>query len=135
MAVASLLVELHTEELPPKALQSLANAFATGIAKGLRERGFTGDSVVTPFGAPRRLAVHITHVAARSADKPFKQKLMPLAVAQDKAKNWSASSFLTSAANSPSSRSARPTVPTPCASRAMARPTRSTCRASRLGRV
>jgi glycyl-tRNA synthetase beta chain len=90
MASASLLVELHTEELPPKALQSLANAFAAGIAKGLRERGFTGDSLVTPFGAPRRLAVHITNVAARSADKPFKQKLMPLTVAQDKAKNWSA---------------------------------------------
>src|SRR5690606_6389018 len=54
------------------------------------ERGFTGDSVVTPFGAPRRLAVHITNVAARSADKPFKQKLMPLAVAQDKARNWTA---------------------------------------------
>ena len=90
MASASLLVELHTEELPPRALQSLANAFASGIAKGLRERGFTGDSVVTPFGAPRRLAVHITNVAARSADKPFKQKLMPLTVAQDKAKNWSA---------------------------------------------
>jgi glycyl-tRNA synthetase beta chain len=90
MATASLLVELHTEELPPKALQPLANAFAAAIAKGLRDRHFVGDSVVTAFGSPRRLAVHMTHVAVRSADKPFKQKLMPLAVAQDKAKNWSA---------------------------------------------
>ena len=61
----SLLVELHTEELPPKALKSLADAFAAGIAKGLRDRQLpVGDSVVTAFGAPRRLAVHITHVAA-----------------------------------------------------------------------
>src|SRR5207249_1728737 len=40
--------------------------------------------------SPRRLAVCITSVATRSEDKPFKQKLMPLSVAQDKAKNWTA---------------------------------------------
>jgi glycyl-tRNA synthetase beta chain len=88
---ASLLLELHTEELPPKALKALSEAFASGIAEGLRARQFLADdSVVTAFGAPRRLGVHVTHVAARSADQPFKQKLMPLTVAQDKAKNWTA---------------------------------------------
>jgi len=85
----SLLVELNTEELPPKALKSLSEAFASGLAKGLRDRQFlSDDSVVTAFGAPRRLAAHITHVLARSPDKPFRQKLMPLAVARDAAANW-----------------------------------------------
>ena len=91
MTTASLLIELHTEELPPKALKSLSEAFAAGIDKGLRSREFlTADSRVTAFGAPRRLAVHITAVKARSDDKPFRQKLMPLAVAQDKARQWTA---------------------------------------------
>ncbi len=86
---ASLLVELHTEELPPRALRALSEAFATGIEAGLYSRHFLGpDSRVTPYGTPRRLAVHITDVARRSADKPFKQKLMPLAVARDAARNW-----------------------------------------------
>ncbi|MCK6428568.1 MAG: glycine--tRNA ligase subunit beta [Burkholderiaceae bacterium] len=88
---ANLLIELHTEELPPKALKTLSEAFAAGIEQGLRSRQFLApDSRVTVFGSPRRLGVHITHVAAKSADQPFKQKLMPLAVAQDKAKNWTA---------------------------------------------
>ena len=89
MGRASLLVELQTEELPPKALKSLATAFASGIEAGLYARHFlTPDSRVSAFGTPRRLAVHITNVAVRSADQPFKQKLMPLAVARDAAKNW-----------------------------------------------
>ena len=87
----SLLVELNTEELPPKALAKLAQAFASGIDAGLRGRGLlAADSKATAFGSPRRLAVHISGVAPRSEDKPFKQKLMPLSVAQDKAKNWTA---------------------------------------------
>ncbi|MDZ7653689.1 MAG: glycine--tRNA ligase subunit beta [Burkholderiaceae bacterium] len=91
MTTASLLIELHTEELPPKALKTLSEAFAAGIEKGLRSREFlTADSRVTAFGAPRRLAVHISAVKARSDDQPFRQKLMPLAVAQDKAKQWTA---------------------------------------------
>ncbi|HUL68355.1 MAG TPA: glycine--tRNA ligase subunit beta [Burkholderiaceae bacterium] len=89
MKAPSLLVELQTEELPPRALRGLAQAFAAGIEKGLRERGFLApESVATVFGTPRRLAVHISSVAAKSDDKPFKQKLMPLAVAQDKTRNW-----------------------------------------------
>jgi glycyl-tRNA synthetase beta chain len=81
-APASLLVELHTEELPPKALKAMSEAFAAAAAQGLRSRQFLKeDSVVTPFGAPRRLAVHITHVLNRSPDTPFRQKLMPMSVA------------------------------------------------------
>lgn len=91
MTVASLLIELHTEELPPKALPALAQAFASGIESGLRARHMLEDgSRATSFATPRRLAVHITHVKSRAADRPVKQKVMPLAVAQDKAKNWSA---------------------------------------------
>ena len=89
MTAASLLVELHTEELPPKALKALSEAFAHGIEATLYGRQFlSADSVVTAYGTPRRLAVHITHVAARSADQPFRQKLMPLTVARDAARNW-----------------------------------------------
>jgi glycyl-tRNA synthetase beta chain len=91
MTIASLLIELHTEELPPKALKTLSEALAAGIERGLRSRDFlTADTRVTAFGAPRRLAVHLSAVKARSDDQPFRQKLMPLAVAQDKAKQWTA---------------------------------------------
>jgi glycyl-tRNA synthetase beta chain len=91
VTVASLLIELHTEELPPKALPALAQAFASGIENGLRARHMLEDgSRATSFATPRRLAVHITQVKSRAADRPVKQKVMPLAVAQDKAKNWSA---------------------------------------------
>jgi len=84
MADASLLVELNTEELPPKALQPLSAAFGAGIDKGLRTRGFlAAESRATAFGAPRRLAVHVTRVAARSPDAPFRQKLVPVAIGLD----------------------------------------------------
>ncbi|MCE2971584.1 MAG: glycine--tRNA ligase subunit beta [Burkholderiales bacterium] len=87
----SLLVELHTEELPPKALKTLSEAFAQGIADGLRARKFlAADSEVITFGAPRRLAVRITHVAGRSADEPFRQKLLPVAIGLDKLGNATA---------------------------------------------
>ena len=84
MAGAALLVELNTEELPPKALQTLSAAFAAGIEKGLRARGFLGpESRATAFGAPRRLAVHLTDVADRSPDAPFRQKLLPVTIGLD----------------------------------------------------
>jgi glycyl-tRNA synthetase beta chain len=81
---ASLLVELNTEELPPKALKALAEAFAAGIEKGLRARGFlSADSRASAYGAPRRLAVLVTEVARRSPDAPFRQKLLPVAIGLD----------------------------------------------------
>jgi glycyl-tRNA synthetase beta chain len=81
---ATLVVELFTEELPPKALRRLGDAFADGVVAGLAERGFkTAASVVTPYATPRRLGVGISHVLARSPDAPFTQKLMPKAVAFD----------------------------------------------------
>jgi glycyl-tRNA synthetase beta chain len=81
---ASLLVEVHTEELPPTALKTLSQAFAAGLARGLRERELLADdSRVTAYATPRRLAVHITQVAARAPDRPHKEKLMPVAVGLD----------------------------------------------------
>ncbi|HWL74118.1 MAG TPA: glycine--tRNA ligase subunit beta, partial [Burkholderiaceae bacterium] len=80
----SLLVEIQTEELPPKALKSLSEAFASGIESGLRARGFvSAHSVATAYGSPRRLAVKLTNVARKSADTPFRQKLLPVAIGLD----------------------------------------------------
>lgn len=84
MSHAPLLVELFTEELPPKALQRLGSAFAQGIAAGLKDKGLLSDeSAVTPFSTPRRLAVHITNVLDTAADQAFSEKLMPVKVGLD----------------------------------------------------
>jgi glycyl-tRNA synthetase beta chain len=81
----TLLVELQTEELPPKALVKLGAAFAAGIANGLKARDFLeADSVVTPYASPRRLAVSITNVRATSPDKTIREKVLPVTVALDK---------------------------------------------------
>lgn len=77
----NLLVELQTEELPPKALLKLSRAFADGIAKHLGQQHFlTEESVVSPYGSPRRLAVRITNVLEKSPDEAFAQKLVPVRV-------------------------------------------------------
>ncbi|MDD5479912.1 glycine--tRNA ligase subunit beta [Rhodoferax sp.] len=81
MTIQNLLVELFVEELPPKALKKLGEAFANQLAESLRSLGLLADdSVTTPFASPRRLAAHITHVAAKAADKLVQQKLMPVSV-------------------------------------------------------
>jgi glycyl-tRNA synthetase beta chain len=81
----TLLVELQTEELPPKALVKLGAAFAGGIANGLKARDFLeADSVVTTYATPRRLAVSITNVRATSPDKIIREKILPVSVALDK---------------------------------------------------
>ncbi len=85
MSVATLLVELFTEELPPKALQRLGAAFAEGIVKGLRSRSLLeADSAATIFATPRRLAVAITNAHVVALDQAFVEKLMPVSVGIDK---------------------------------------------------
>jgi glycyl-tRNA synthetase beta chain len=79
----NLLVELFVEELPPKALKKLGESFAATLAAKLKSSGLVDDTVVTPYASPRRLAVHVTNVAAKAADKQVQQKLMPVAVALD----------------------------------------------------
>jgi len=96
----TLLVELFTEELPPKALKKLGDAFANSITDGLRSRGLIGGEPTsgTPksnsstggafeakvFATPRRLAFCISHVLDVAADQSFVEKLMPVAVGLDK---------------------------------------------------
>ena len=83
---SNLLVELLVEELPPKALKTLGESFATLLAEALQAQGLAPpDAVVMPYASPRRLAVHVSAVAAKAADRSVSQKLMPVAVALDSA--------------------------------------------------
>ena len=80
----TLLIELLTEELPPKALAKLGAAFAAGIVNGLKARGFLeADSLATTYATPRRLAVSITAVRDMSHDKAIREKVLPVSVALD----------------------------------------------------
>ncbi len=84
MAAQNLLVELFVEELPPKALKKLGEAFAHGLAASLKAQGLAADeAAVTAYASPRRLGLHLTGVAARAADKAVQSKLMPVAVGLD----------------------------------------------------
>lgn len=86
--MTSLLVELQTEELPPKALKKLSEAFAQNLTKSLASQHFLqAGSQTTVFGSPRRLAALVTNVLARSPDEAFKQKLVPVKVGIDAAGN------------------------------------------------
>ncbi|MFT3813706.1 MAG: glycine--tRNA ligase subunit beta [Acidovorax sp.] len=77
----NLLVELFVEELPPKALQKLGDAFAGVLFDQLAAQGLTtAQSRLTAYASPRRLAAHITEVQSAAADKAVSQKLMPVAV-------------------------------------------------------
>ncbi|TWG83981.1 glycyl-tRNA synthetase beta chain [Cupriavidus gilardii J11] len=78
----SLLIELFTEELPPKALARLGEAFAQGLFNGLAERGLLDDGAqVTPFATPRRLAALISGVRAGAPDRELREKVLPVSVA------------------------------------------------------
>ncbi len=80
----SFLLELLTEELPPKALKRLGEAFAESVADRLTKDGLTTPSTkVSGFASPRRLAVHITEVLERAPDSPKKEKLLPVNIALD----------------------------------------------------
>jgi glycyl-tRNA synthetase beta chain len=88
MSSKNLLVELFVEELPPKALKKLGEVFAQTLAQNLKNSGLSASTAtVTAYASPRRLAAHITEVAAVAADKPVMQKLMPVAVGLDAAGN------------------------------------------------
>ena len=84
----NLLLELFVEELPPKALKKLGDAFASVLQEQLKQQGLaTAESQLTAFASPRRLAAHITNVATQAADKVVSQKLMPVSVGLDAAGN------------------------------------------------
>jgi glycyl-tRNA synthetase beta chain len=84
MTTHNLLIELFVEELPPKALQKLGDAFSSVLFEQLKAQGLTAaNSAVTAYASPRRLAAHITAVSALAADKAMQQKLMPVTVGLD----------------------------------------------------
>ncbi|MCW5650136.1 MAG: glycine--tRNA ligase subunit beta [Ramlibacter sp.] len=86
MTSQNLLVELFVEELPPKALKRLGDAFAGVLFEQLKAQGLTAaHSQLTSFASPRRLAAHITEVAGQAADRALSQKLMPVSVGLDAA--------------------------------------------------
>ncbi|MFD1260928.1 glycine--tRNA ligase subunit beta [Entomomonas asaccharolytica] len=68
MSTQDFLVELGTEELPPKALKSLAEAFQKGIEKGLKDAGLNYQTSHY-YAAPRRLAVLVEALEEQQADR------------------------------------------------------------------
>ncbi|WP_233828231.1 glycine--tRNA ligase subunit beta [Paraburkholderia sp. ZP32-5] len=82
---ATLLVELLTEELPPKALARLGDAFAEGIAQRLAARDLIdGEPSFERYATPRRLAVAIHNVRPVAPEKHVREKVLPVSVALDK---------------------------------------------------
>lgn len=71
--VRDLLIELGTEELPPKALDKLRMAFETGIKSGLKEAEL-GFKSIRSYAAPRRLAVVVEDVDARQQDRLIERR-------------------------------------------------------------
>ncbi len=76
--IQPLLIELLTEELPPKALQRLGQAFAEGIRKTLDQHHLlAGGCGCTDFSTPRRLAVRLSAVLDQAPEQRYTEKLMP----------------------------------------------------------
>lgn len=75
MSQHTLLIELLTEELPPKALNNLGNHFAQSIVEGLEKvQLIDGETQFTPYASPRRLAVQVANVKAVQADQHVVKK-------------------------------------------------------------
>ena len=78
------LVELLTEELPPKALAKLGEAFAAGIFNGLKARDFLeADSALSPLCHAAPAGVTISNVRAARRTNPIREKVLPVSVALD----------------------------------------------------
>ncbi|URL58738.1 glycine--tRNA ligase subunit beta [Luteibacter flocculans] len=70
-----LVIELGTEELPPKALDDLSAAFARGVVEGLEKRGVAADfASAKAYASPRRLAVHIADVAVAQPEQTIERR-------------------------------------------------------------
>lgn len=82
MSVLDFLVELGTEELPPKALAKLAEAFCAGIEKGLKDAGLN-FAKAQAYAAPRRLAVLVEQLATQQPDRSINLDGPPLQAAFD----------------------------------------------------
>ncbi|QRY80551.1 glycine--tRNA ligase subunit beta [Pseudomonas sp. PDNC002] len=86
MSAKDFLVELGTEELPPKALKSLGEAFLAGIEKGLKAAGLT-YAAARCYAAPRRLAVQIDQLAVQQPDRTVNLDGPPVQAAFDASGN------------------------------------------------
>ncbi|KFZ28103.1 hypothetical protein IDAT_10980 [Pseudidiomarina atlantica] len=82
MHTATLLVEIGTEELPPKALKSLSEAFGSALEQLLQEHNISAGAARL-FASPRRLAVQIADVAAQQADQVVEKRGPSVDVAFD----------------------------------------------------
>ena len=87
MTTENLLVELGTEELPPKALKTLGLAFRDGIVQGLQQRELAFAEVEW-FASPRRLAVLVSSVQLQAADKDIEVLGPPLDRARNESGEW-----------------------------------------------
>jgi len=76
------LVEIGTEELPPKSLLALAAGFADGINKGLAEAGLA-HRALEHFATPRRLAVRVRRLIEQQPDRTIERRGPPLKAAFD----------------------------------------------------
>jgi glycyl-tRNA synthetase beta chain len=82
--MSTLLIELLTEELPPKALARLGDAFARGLFDGLSAQGLLEEgAAVEGFATPRRLAASITGVRRAAPDRELREKVLPVTIAFD----------------------------------------------------
>ena len=73
MTTQNFLVEIGTEELPPKALKTLATSFADNVEAELNQAGLTFDKVEW-FAAPRRLAVKVLNLATQQPSKEIEKR-------------------------------------------------------------
>lgn len=84
MTNKALLIELLTEELPPKALQRLGDAFAQSIENDLKKLSLLVEGYqCRHFATPRRLAILIDKVLEQAPEQDFVEKLMPVKVGLD----------------------------------------------------
>jgi len=84
LAAADFLVEIGTEELPPKALRNLMTAFADALAKGLTSNRLSHNGV-SGYASPRRLAALVSDLAFTQEDRETQQKGPPVSIAIDDA--------------------------------------------------
>jgi glycyl-tRNA synthetase beta chain len=84
MSHTPLIIELFTEELPPKALKKFGQSFSESIEQSLSAQGLLdASSVTSSYATPRRLAVHLSEVLAKAPKRQVKEKLLPVSIALD----------------------------------------------------
>ena len=87
MTTQNFLVEIGTEELPPKALKTLATSFADNVEAELNQAGLTFDKIEW-FAAPRRLAVKVLNLATQQPSKEIEKRGPAVSAAFDAEEGW-----------------------------------------------